>query len=187
MLIVGGGSVAGRYAVQLASLVGIGRIIVLGGREDELKEYGATHVLDRHGSQETVLGRIRSVVGDELTYAYDVVNMPEGQLLAMNSLSRNKKGYFTRLLPMPIDQSKVLGKREGFEVKNVLGISSEHPKLCREFWKRLPEYLEQGLLIPLEGGYTVTEGLDADSVNDILDTFKKGEKIKACACAYITC
>jgi NADPH2:quinone reductase len=174
LLIIGGGSVAGRYAVQLAKLAGIGRIVVLGGNEHELKGYGATHVIERHGSQDEVLSRIRLVVGDDLIYAFDVVNMPEGQLLALNALSSHTKGYFTRLLPMPVDQSKVLGKKAGFEVKNTLGVSSDRPELCREFWKRLPQYLEQGQVVPLRASYKVTSDLSAESVNSILDDFKRG-------------
>lgn len=152
LLIVGGGSFAGRYATQLAKLAGIGRIVVVGGSKEVLESYGATHVLDRHGNQETVLESIRAVVGDDLLYAYDAVNMPAGQLLGLNALSGHKKGYFTRLLPLPIDHSKVLNKAAGFEVGNVLGISSERPELCREFWERLPGYLEEGSIVPIKEG-----------------------------------
>ena len=178
LLIVGGGGFAGRYATQLADLAGIGQIVVVGGAEEELKRYGATWVLDRHGDQETVLVRIRAVVGDDLVYAFDAVNMPAGQLLALNALSEHKKGYFTRLLPIPIDYSTVQSKKGGFEVKDVLGISSDRPEICREFWKRLPEYLEQGLLIPIKEGYEITTGLVADSANQILDAFKQGGRVK---------
>lgn len=178
LLIVGGGGFAGRYATQLADLAGIGQIVVVGGAEEELKRYGATWVLDRHGDQETVLERIRAVVGDDLVYAFDAVNMPAGQLLALNALSEHKKGYFTRLLAIPIDYSKVQSKKAGFEVKDVLGISSDRPEICREFWKRLPEYLEQGLLIPIKEGYEITTGLVADSANQILDAFKQGGRVK---------
>lgn len=93
LLLVGGGSVAGWFAVQLAKIAGIGKVVVVGGRGHELKANGATHVLDRHGGQDVVLERIRSVVGDDLIYAYDVVNLPEGQLLALNALSSHTKGY----------------------------------------------------------------------------------------------
>jgi hypothetical protein len=42
----------------------------------------------------------------------------------------------------------------------------------------LPEYLKQGLLIPIKDGYEITTGLEPDSVNHILNAFKKGEKAK---------
>src|ERR1700761_6028910 len=50
LLVMGGGSSCGKFGVQLAALAGIGNIIVVGGDEAELKSYGATRVLDRHGS-----------------------------------------------------------------------------------------------------------------------------------------
>lgn len=178
LLLVGGGSVSGRHAVEVAKLVGIGGIVVVGGDVVKLKEYGTTHVIDRHGSQDVVLDRIREVVGDDLIYAYDVVNMPGGQLVALSAISSHTKGFFTRLLPMPIDESKVLGKKAGFEVKNVLGISSERPDLCREFWQRLPKYLEDGKVVPMSNVYPVVEGLDAAKINEVLDGFKRQETLK---------
>lgn len=177
LLIVGGGCVAGRFAVQLVKIAGIGKIVVVGGKEEELKSYGATHVVNRHGGQEGVLERIRSVVGDDLIYAYDVVNFPDGQLLALNALSSNTTGYLARLLPMPVDESKVYGKKAGFELKNTLGISSGNPELAREFWKRLPEYLEKGQVVP-PTGYEIRQGLSADTANGFLDSFKDGKILK---------
>lgn len=77
-----------------------------------------------------------------------------------------------------MDQSKVLGKKAGFEVKGVLGISSKRPELAREFWKRLPGHLEQGLLVPIKGRYEITSSFTTDTVNGILDTFKKPDQLK---------
>jgi NADPH2:quinone reductase len=138
LLIVGGGSNRGRFGVQLAKLVGIGKIVVVGseGSEDEIKRYGATHVVYR--DSEDVLDQIHEVVGDDLVYAYDAVNPPEGQLLALNALSNAKKGTLASLLPMPIDQSQVRGKAAGFEIKNVFGMSQYKAELCASFWERLP-------------------------------------------------
>jgi NADPH:quinone reductase len=178
LLIIGGGSYSGRYATQLAKLAGIGKIVVVGGAEEELKRYGATSVIDRHGSQEDLYDQIRAVVGDELIYAYDAVNMPAGQMLGINALSGHRKGYFTRLLPLPIDTSQVSGKEAGFEVRGVLGTSTGRPQLSREFWRRLPMYLESGSLRPIQDGFAVTNGLVADEVNKILDTFKDAGKKK---------
>lgn len=178
LLIVGGGSIAGRYAVQLARLAGIGRIVVVGGSEDELRRYGATHVLDRHATPDVLVKRIGDLVGDDLIYAYDPVNFPEGQLVALNALSSHSKGYLARLLPMPVDESKVIGKKAGFEIKNTLGISSERASLCEEFWTRLPGYLEQKQIVPIQSGYETLHGLDAEKVNGLLNAFRDGKKLK---------
>jgi NADPH:quinone reductase-like Zn-dependent oxidoreductase len=176
LLIVGGGSNCGKFGVQLAKLAGIGKIVVVGSKrsEEEVKRYGATHVLYR--DTEDVLGQIREIVGDDLVYAYDAVNPPEGQLLALNALSNHKKGKLARLLPRPIDESRIKGKTAGFEIKNVLGLSHVRPDLCAPFWERVPGYLESGKIIPLS--FQAVEGLDADKVNRELDKYRDGEVVQ---------
>ncbi|CAH0027201.1 unnamed protein product [Clonostachys rhizophaga] len=176
LLVVGGGSSCGKFGVQLAKLAGIGKIVVVGGNEDELKGFGATHVIDRHGGYDVVLGKIKDVVGDELIYAFDAVNPPDGQLLALNALSSHRKGALARLIPrQPVDESKVLGKKAGFEVKDTYGSSHGYPELAGPFWDRLPGYLESGKIKPL--GYAVKHGLTADNVNEVLDAYRDGKPV----------
>lgn len=176
ILILGGGSGCGRFAVQLAALLGIGRIVVVGGDEAGLKSDGATHVLDRHGSPADVLKRIREVVGDDLLYVYDAINPPATQTIGINALSSTKKGKFARLLPTgPVDESQVHAKKEGYELLNVFGSSQARPDSCRPFWKHLPQYLTEGKIKP--GKYEVVKGWDADSVNEVLDRYRDGKKV----------
>lgn len=171
LLVVGGGTSCGKFGVQLAALAGIGRIVVVGGDEHELKGYGATHVLSRHGGYDAVLARIREVVGDELVYAYDAINPPEDQVLALNALSSSKKGALARLLPLgPVDESRVVGKTAGFEVRDVFGSSQAQPQLAGPFWERVPGWLETGKITPL--GYVVKEGLTAENVNEVLNAYR---------------
>ncbi|KAK7419300.1 hypothetical protein QQX98_003452 [Neonectria punicea] len=176
LLIVGGGSNCGRFGVQLAKLSGIGRIVVVGGNEAELKSFGATHVLDRHAGYDTVLARIRDVVGDDLVYALDTINPLDGQLLALNALSSRKKGALARLIPHgQVDGSKVFEKQAGFDVRDVFGSSHVHPELVRGFWSRAQAYLEAGQIKPL--AYVVKEGLLASNVNEVLDAYKNGKPV----------
>jgi NADPH:quinone reductase len=176
LLVVGGGSNCGKFGVQLAKLAGVGRIVVVGGDESELGGYGATHVLGRHGGDDVVLERIRSVVGDELVYAFDAVNAPDGLVLALNALSNSKKGTVARLLPIgPVDETKVKGKMAGFEVKDVFGSSHAKPELAREFWARLPQYLEDGTIKPAQ--FVVKDGLKAEHVNEVLDAYRDGKSV----------
>lgn len=177
ILIVGGGSNTGKFGVQLAKLAGIGKIVVVGGKEAELKGFGATNVIDRHGGDDTVLNRIKAVVGDDLIYAYDAVNPPTGQLLAVNALSSHRKGVLARLLPLgPIEESKVVGKSAGFEVRDVFGSSQAKPNLAKPFWEHLPGYLEKGQIKPLE--FVVSKGLDANIVNEVLDAYRDGKSVR---------
>lgn len=177
LLVVGGGSNCGRFGVQLAKLAGIGRIVVVGGNEAELKGLGATHVLDRHGGHDAVLARIRDVVGDELVYAYDAVSPVDGQVLALNALSSKKKGALARLLPLgPVDESKVVGKTAGFEVRDTYGSSQAHPELAVGFWERLPGFLEAGKIKPTS--YVVKQGLTPENVNEVLDAYRDGKSVQ---------
>ncbi|KAK9769616.1 putative Enoyl reductase (ER) domain-containing protein [Seiridium cardinale] len=176
LLVVGGGTSCGKFGVQLAKLAGIGKIVVVGGNKEELKGFGATHVLDRHGGYHVVLGQIRDIVGDDLIYAYDAINPPEGQLLALNALSSHKKGAMARLIPMrPVDETRVIGKKAGFEVKETFGSSQANSELTGPFWERLPEYLLSGKIKPL--GYVVKHGLTADNVNEVLDAYRDGKPV----------
>jgi NADPH:quinone reductase len=175
VLIIGGGSSCGKFGVQLAKLAGFGRIVVVGGPEAELQSYGATHVLDRHGGDDVVLKRIKDVVGDDLQYVLDAVNLPPGQILGLNALSSTKKGKFARLVPRPIDESKVLGKKAGFEVFDVFGSSQANPTLAYPFWERVPEFLSSGKIKPLK--YIVVDGLTAENVNEVLDKYRDGANV----------
>lgn len=176
LLVVGGGSSCGKFGVQLAALAGVGRIVVVGGPAAELRAWGATHVVDRHGGRDAVLARVREVVGDELVYAYDAISPPEGQILALNALASHRKGALARLLATgPVDESKVVGKKAGFEVRNVFGSSQAKPELASAFWSRVPAYLETGKITPL--GYVVKEGLTAENVNQVLDAYRDGKPV----------
>lgn len=173
ILIIGGGTSCGKFGVQLASLAGFGTIVVVGGPEADLKSLGATHVLDRHLQYETLLEQIRAIVGDDLLYAYDTANPPEGQILAINALSCIHRGKFARLLPIgPVDESQVAAKENGYDMFDLFGSAHAHPELSREYFKRLPSLLLDGKIKP--GRFVVVEenGLDPDKVNTLLDKYR---------------
>ncbi|KAF3052181.1 hypothetical protein E8E11_007310 [Didymella keratinophila] len=178
LLILGGGSNCGRFGVQFARLAGIGKIVVVGGFEDEPKKYGATHVLDRHGGDAAVLERICNVVVDDLVYALDAINPPSEQHLAISALSSSKTGKLARLRASvgAIDESKIVGEKEaGYDLRNVLGSSHLKVETAKPFWDRVAGYLEDGSLVPLK--YEVVDGLDEDKVNKLLDQYRDGERV----------
>ncbi|KAF2034113.1 GroES-like protein [Setomelanomma holmii] len=177
ILIIGGGSNCGRFATQLASLSGFSTIVVIGGLESELKSYGATHIVDRHGGHDTVLARIRDIVGDELVYAFDAVSPPSEQHLAVNALSNSKKGKLARLVWSrgSVAGDKILAKKEGYELKNVMGVSHNHPDVTVPFWRVVGDWLVQRKIRPTE--YVSVEGLDVQKVNEVLDRYRDGEKV----------
>ena len=178
LLIIGGGSNCGRFGVQLAALAGIGRIVVLGGDETELKSYGATHVLDRHGSDDVVLKRIRDIVGDELLYVYDTVNTPDKLHTGINALSSTKKGKLARLIPVgEPDKTKIHDKKDGYELLNVFGHPRVRVEVGKPYWEHLPQYLREGKIKPTRSVVVIKDALDADKVNPVLDAYRDGKKI----------
>lgn len=176
ILIIGGGSNCGRFGVQLAALAKIGHIIVVGGDEAELKSYGATQVIDRHGAPQELLDRILAVVGDDLVYVFDAVNPPAGQIVGINALSSTKKGKLARLVAHgPMDESQIQTKKDGYELRNVFGAVSAAPELNKVFWTNLPQYLLDGKIKPSK--FDVIQGLDADLVNKALDRYRDGARV----------
>jgi len=177
ILIIGGGSNCGRFGTQLAKLAGFETVVVVGGDEEELKNFGATHVVDRHGDQEVVLQNIRNIVGDDLIYAFDAYNGPSGQHLAINALSNSRRGALARLVFSrgALDESKIHIKNAGYELKNVLGLSHMKPQVATSFWEHITEYMTQAKIKPLK--YTVEWGLDAEKVNEVLDRYREGKAV----------
>ncbi|KAH7086114.1 putative alcohol dehydrogenase [Paraphoma chrysanthemicola] len=178
ILIIGGGSNCGRFAVQFARLSDFTRIVVVGGDAAELKSYGATHVIDRHGGHEAVTKRIRDIVGDDLTLAFDAVSLPSEQHLGINALSNSKTGKLARLRSMPgrVQEDLVLPKKSKYELKNVMGASPLAPGVTVPFWKIVSDWLVQGKIKSLE--YVTVDGLDAAKANEVLDGYRSGKKLK---------
>jgi NADPH2:quinone reductase len=179
ILIIGGGSNCGRYAIEFAKIVGFGKIIAVAGlrNEQELKGRGASHVVDRHSND--VLGQIQTLVGDELVYAVDTVNYGPAQELGVAVLSNSKKGTLATLLPTdgPAFEAERIGpKTASYGRRMTHGASILHPDLSIPFWKSLPGWIKEGKLRPLK--FDVIEGLDVDRVDQALDGYRDGQVVK---------
>jgi len=167
LLIVGGGSNCGKFAVQFAKLAKVQNIVVVGGDEPLLRKFGATHVIDRHLTEDIVISKIREATGDDLVYAVDAVNMPDGLGLALNALSRQRRGKMARLLPVgEVDDTR------GHEVLDVLGLFLYRKPICVAMWERLTEYVAAGAIRPTS--FEVLEGLEAEVANAALDGYRDG-------------
>lgn len=167
LLIVGGGSNCGKFAVQLAKLAKIQNIIVVGGEESLLKKLGATHVFDRHLAEDAVVAKVREAAENELSYALDAVNLPEGLGLAFKALSDRRPGKVARLLPV----GEVEDTR-GHELLDVLGLFLYRKPVCIAMWERLTEYVAAGVIS--QTSFSTLEGLEAESVNAALDGYRDG-------------
>lgn len=168
ILIVGGGSNCGKFAVQLAKLAKIPNIVVVGGDEALLRKLGATQVFDRHSTEIDLVEKIRKATGNNLSYALDAVNLPAGLGLALKALSDDRPGKVARLLPVGTVEDT-----RGHELLDVLGLFLYRNPLCVSFWERLTDYVEAGAIVPTS--YSMQEGLDADAVNAALDAYRDGK------------
>lgn len=176
LLVVGGGSSTGKHALQLARLAGFGKIITTASNRDPkkaeyLRSLGATHIIDRES--EDVVGQIRALVGDDLVYAYDTVNSGLDQTLGASALSNSKEGTLVTLLRGEVDPSVAASKEAGYKKEHALGVSHIHGAIAAEFWRRLPEWIGQGKLRPLD--FTTISGLDEVKINRVFDDYRKGD------------
>ncbi|KAF4211245.1 hypothetical protein CNMCM5878_002891 [Aspergillus fumigatiaffinis] len=181
IVIIGGGSNSGKFALQFSRLAGFGKIIATakvrsdGGQS--LRDFGATHIIDREAAD--VEDQIRAIVGDELLYAFDTVNgAPSGGVshrLALSLLSTTKKGSLATLVRGEADPAIAATKTAGFKKNQVLGVSDLHQELAAKFWRELPGWIENGELRPLD--FEVIDGLDAMKVNNLLDDYRDGRAV----------
>jgi NADPH2:quinone reductase len=177
LLIVGGGANCGKFGIQFAKMVGFGKIVVIAGKggEEELKGYGATHVVDRRLSNEEIKKAVMEIVGgNKVKYVYDALNFDH--TLAVSLLSDEEKGVVAVLLPTKVlDEEKIGRKEKGYEVMRVFGASHAQPEFFAElFWKNMPGWIERHEVKPL--GFKVVEGgLNADAVNEVLNDYRDGK------------
>jgi NADPH2:quinone reductase len=167
LLVVGGGSNCGKFTVQLARLAGIPNIVVVGGNETLLRKLGVTHIIDRHSPEDTIVDKVRKATNNDLTYALDAVNFPEGLGLALKGLSDRRPGKLARLLPIgSVEDTR------GHELLDVMGLFLYRNPLCVEMWERLTGYVEAGAIRPTS--FLTLDGLEADAVNAALDGYRDG-------------
>jgi NADPH:quinone reductase-like Zn-dependent oxidoreductase len=174
--IIGGGSATGKFALQLAKLAGLGRVITIASKSNEaqLKSLGATHVIDRHQSLDEIDKDVRVIVGDDLTMVYDCIGGANGgQTLGAKLLSNSKRGILTILVHAgTVDESQIGDKREGYERKPIICRTKEFKDVSVPFWNQLPTWIENNDLSPTT--WQVVDGLDAKKINDLLDGYVQG-------------
>ncbi|KAE8380007.1 putative alcohol dehydrogenase [Aspergillus bertholletiae] len=169
ILIIGGGSNCGQYAIQFAKLSGFPQIITIASTANEstLKSLGAAHVIDRYIGLEQSVRAVRAIVGDNLVYAFDAVNTGRMQDLGLATLSNSKKGRLTtlnRISEAEPDASLVKKKIAGYERGMTFGFSALYPNLCPSFWRHIAGWVKAVWVRPLPF-----------AVNKILDGYRRGQ------------
>jgi NADPH2:quinone reductase len=173
LVILGGGSNCGKFAIQLAKWAGFGTIVTIAGKgkASYLTELGATHVIDRTLPEDTIESEVRNIVGDSLLHVCTTVYAAD-QTLGIRFLSNSQKGTLVPLTAGAVDETKLSAKKAGYEVRRFLARphAAEKRELSATLWKSFPSLVEQGILKPTQ--YDVIKGLDASKVNDVLDQYR---------------
>ncbi len=181
ILILGGGSNCGKAAVQLARLVGFGKIVTVASKtpekEAKLKQLGATVVVDRHSP--SLQADVRAAVGNNLVYAVETVSEGEkAHTLGVSALSDDVKGTLTTITYGTVDESAIGEKKAGYDTRLTYGSSHIYPDFGQKVWSALPKWVQSGAIVPFP--FRTISGLDAAAVNAALDEYRSGgEVVKA--------
>jgi NADPH2:quinone reductase len=178
IVVVGGGSAVGKYCIAWAKYAGFGTIVTTASKsknEKELKEFGATHVLDRHLSTKVLQEKVRDIVGDDLVYVYDPINVGQDAEIGATFLSTSKPGRLVVCSGGDFDVSKVEGKKAGFERKMIFAAPWGEPELGKSYWDHVGKLIEDGDLKPTI--YEEIVGLDAEKVNKVLEDYHEGKAV----------
>ncbi|KAI1784383.1 GroES-like protein [Ganoderma leucocontextum] len=173
VLIIGGTSTVGQYAIQAARLNKFSPIITTASPHNtaRLAALGATHVLDRALSPAALAAEIlRIAAGAPIELVYDAISYPDTQALGYEVLAPG--GALVTTLPPSVPADKQTADKR---IINVFG--SVHTPANRTFgvelFSRLTELLRTGALVPnevevLPGGLAgIPEGLERLKQNKV--------------------
>ncbi|TDL20447.1 GroES-like protein [Rickenella mellea] len=142
LLVWGGSSSVGSYAIQLANLAGYDVITTASkANHDYVKSLGAKHVFDYRDAN--VVEEIRKAAGNNLSLVYDTVSTPATVKQSVESITSPTGGSIATILPsadssLSTDTVKIVstGSIKAFE----------HPEIGRALYALLAVLLEKKIL-----------------------------------------
>lgn len=134
VVVVGGSSSVGQYAIQLARLSGFSKIITNASAQhhERLRSLGATTVLDR--TTKSSPEDFAQAIGDTpLAFVFDAISETPTYLTAIGLLRATQKvetALIVSVSPGELEEDvgKAIGEEPKVEIKQILGIGSE-PRL----------------------------------------------------------
>jgi len=104
ILIWGGSTTTGQFAIQLSVQSGLSVIAITSARMGSLaRRLGAAHVVVRDGKSDTeIIAEVRQIAGDELTRAIDIVS-PTTAAASLTALSTTRAAALAALAFLPKD------------------------------------------------------------------------------------
>ncbi|MCJ1335837.1 hypothetical protein MMC09_001111 [Bachmanniomyces sp. S44760] len=158
-----------------------------------LRSYGATHIVSSPNNEIAAHREVLEITrGEDITYVLDAtsntspVRAAKSQSLAVSLLSERTHGKIATLSPVAINTDPTpdpatiqsSASQKDFSIVHVVGSSHLHRPLGRAFWKKLPGWVEEGTIKPLEARI-VEGGLNPGTVNKVLDGWRDGTGVDA--------
>ncbi|TFY77181.1 hypothetical protein EWM64_g6830 [Hericium alpestre] len=149
IVVIGGSSSVGQYAIQLAKLSGFNPIITTASASNEeyCKRAGATHIIDYHTTPYSALpAAVSQITTKPVELVYAAISSEEAQRAALEVVA--KGGYVVLTLPPTIG---ALGEREdGMKVIFVMGSVNvpENYEFGDKMYAALPGLLASGDIKP---------------------------------------
>ncbi|CCO33892.1 Protein TOXD OS=Cochliobolus carbonum GN=TOXD PE=3 SV=1 [Rhizoctonia solani AG-1 IB] len=170
VLILGGSSSVGQFAIQLARIAGFSPIATTASakHEDFLKSLGATNIFDRNVDAKTV----QSAFPSPVALVVDAISASSTQELAYEVLTTPSPvpgAHLALVLPLA-DSVKEKNSGNQVTVHSVLGISHMLRDLSVPFWQSIGQWIKDGKFVPNQ--VQVVGGLAA--VPEALDLSRKG-------------
>ncbi|KAJ9113722.1 hypothetical protein QFC20_001745 [Naganishia adeliensis] len=122
ILIYGGSSSVGLFAIQLAKFAGYSVITTCSPRNfDLVKEHGADVVVDYHDSDAAV-EKIREPTSGTLTSALDCISEADSAVICVKSLAQGGKGTVVQVGP-PSDAAAQLASEKNVDMERVMAFT----------------------------------------------------------------
>ncbi|CCO37802.1 Zinc-type alcohol dehydrogenase-like protein C2E1P3.01 [Rhizoctonia solani AG-1 IB] len=159
LLILGGSSSVGQFAIQFARIAGFSPIVTTASSHHAslLKSLGATHVFDRDTDAETV----QSAFTVPVSLVFDAISSDVTQPFAFDVLSIPSLVPGARLILLQAQTDSLKKKNAGHSViiNQVYGSSEVFQDIGVSFWQKIGQWIEEGELVPnrvqlVNGGLT---------------------------------
>jgi len=155
ILILGGSGSVGQLAIQLAKFSGFSPVLTTASSKhtEALKEFGATHVLDRNLSAADLKAEIAKITQKPLTLVYDTISQESTQQTAIDVLAPG--GHIAFVLPASVKATDDKTINQAFA-----GLKAPHNvELLQTFYHdKVYGFLENGVIKP-NGVEVVPNGL----------------------------
>ncbi|KAG8682132.1 hypothetical protein FRC09_016991, partial [Ceratobasidium sp. 395] len=151
ILILGGSSSVGQYAIQLARIAGFSPIVATASEKhtEYLQSLGATRILDRNSDVKT----LQSAFVEPVSFVLDAISLPETQSVAFEVLTTPNPAPGAHLAVVLKFQAALKTKNEALgsrsvSVNDVWGISHLYRDITIPFWSVLEAWIKSEKLVP---------------------------------------